>query len=220
MNMFRKWRLNHLQRRYIRGLSFVCMNGTIAYYFALFGFKRIADILYAKRHLKRWGIHNDYQLHLRLKWLLEEGNRQKYNEVKHFLSVLSETERSAYLQSISNDKEKYVKARIVNEYLRRFPEAGVIAYDYAIYLYLCQLGIASRYLDRKVTEKNMLVAARLIQQTFIGWDEYFTAYIAGERFEGLDDSCKVVQEKSHFLAQMYTKKSSPVHRIPWKLDLQ
>ncbi|UKS26652.1 DUF1266 domain-containing protein [Paenibacillus sp. HWE-109] len=209
---------------YMRALTAVCLKGRLAYYFTMYKYGFLRDSILAKKRLtnrlsEEWQIHNAQGLKSKLGWLLQEGNRQSYLDIRHRLSALSETDRMDYVQSLPKKQKETIRISIVNYYCRKLPEDGIAAYDYAQYLYLCRVGITLRYLTKQEGLNRMQHVAQLIQQSYSGWEEYVAAYVAGSQFDAAETSPTYVQTNQALIKKWFAAKNSPFRQLEWQMDL-
>ena len=208
---------------YIRSLSAVCLKGHLAYYFTLNKYGGIRESIFARKMLsnrlrKDWQIENEQVLKSKLSWLLNEGRRQEFNETRYHLLALSELDRNDYLKTLPQKSKDTSKIRIVNTFMRTLPTGGIAAFDFAQYIYLCRVGNTLRYLTNQEAQKRMINVARLIQQSYSGWNEYVTAYAAGSQFAAADTS-SYVRNNNAFIIKLFAAEDSPLRKVDWHMDL-
>lgn len=75
---------------------------------------------------------------------------------------------------------------VVNYSLHMLPDAGIAAFDYAWCICLSRIGKRLGYLSKKEAEYYMIQAAKLAQNSYSDWHEYFLAFHIGSHFNKLD----------------------------------
>ena len=209
---------------YMRALAAVCLKGNLAYYYTLYAQGGVREgflgrRMTANRLKEKWGITNAQTLKHNLGWLLEGGSRQEFNEICYLLSALSESDRVAYIDSFPKEHDQHAKLFIANYYMRRLPVDGIAAFDYAWYIYLCQVGRTLRYLSEKEARQRMIQVAQRIQQSYSGWNEYIAAYVAGSQFIAKDTSFSFVKMNHSYITKLFTAENSPFRKVDWDIDL-
>ncbi|HGA0512901.1 TPA: DUF1266 domain-containing protein [Bacillus pacificus] len=208
-------------RQYLRSMSTICM-GTyfLIHYFTKYEFTFIRDRILGKKFLKkqlqRFDCNEPAQLKEMIEWLLTEGSRQEFQTMYNQLTPLSEAQRKLLLPRQSNDEKMYV----VNYSLHMLPDAGIAAFDYAWCICLSRIGKRLGYLSKKEAEHYMIQAAKLAQNSYSDWHEYFLAFHIGSHFNKLDIEF-ISKDKYNifYTLGMFRVKDSYVHTIAWKNDL-
>lgn len=199
-------------KRYMQALSSVCFSGVTAYYFAINGVSRRHE---QRKILEQWGIQDAKTMKEQLNWLLEEGRRAQYNKIRNYLTTLSEAERQIYIASLPENSELTVETQVVNHFLRRLPEAGIAAVDYAWCAYLCQGGNRIGHLQYDEYTEYMLRLAQQAQHSYTGWDAYIIAFAAGVQFVDHQAATTYVNRSKELFNKLLYSRYSPMRRIDW-----
>lgn len=197
---------------YMQALSSVCFSGVTAYYSAMNGVMRRDE---QRRILEQWGIQDAETMKEQLDWLLEEGRRARYNKIRNYLTAISESERPKYLASLPENSELTFQTHVVNHYLRRLPEAGIAAVDYAWCAYLCQGGHRIGHLKYDEFKQYMLQLALQAQRSYTGWDGYIFAFAAGVEFVDHQAASDYISRSKELFNKLLYSRYSPMRRIGW-----
>ncbi|HDR3649012.1 DUF1266 domain-containing protein [Bacillus sp. SM-B1] len=207
--------------QYFRCMSTICMDTyLLIHYFTKYEFTFIRDRILGKKFLKeqlrRFDCTEPEQLKEMIEWLLKEGSRQEFQTMYNQLTPLSEAKRKLLLSGQANDEKMYV----VNYSLHMLPDAGIAAFDYAWCICLSRIGKRLGYLSKKEAEHYMIQAAKLAQNSYSDWNEYFLAFHIGSHFNKLDIEFKNKNKYNlMYTLDMFRVKDSYVHTIAWKNDL-
>ncbi|MDF2606242.1 MAG: hypothetical protein K0S34_432 [Bacillales bacterium] len=208
---------------YMRALTSICMDDSLAYFFTLHDFGRIREGVFNKEKtfnkLKKLKINNSRELKNKLDWIIKTGWREEFQKISYLLTSLSELDRNNYINSLDSEDDYSLKVRIVNYYLNKLPVNGTLAYDYAWYIYLCRAGLARGFLTRKEAWSYMLNAAKVVQQSYPDWNEYITAYVCGHQLMMYDETFSFIHKNQKFITKLFASEYSPIRRINWNIDL-
>ncbi|MBM6616603.1 DUF1266 domain-containing protein [Bacillus suaedaesalsae] len=208
---------------YIRSLSSLCRNDSLAYYFTLYNFGKLQEGFLGKKRLRKelskLGIVDYTSFKYRLNWLKDDGWRSDYQKMSSFLATLSETDRKKYIESFSKEHEDYPRLFIVHYYMNKVPVEGIIAFDYAWHIYLCRAGWVLGYLSNEEAWKLMLDAAHRLQTVYSSWNEFVTAFVCGSQFREADTSFSFVKKNANLINKLFASSTSPMVQIDWNLDL-
>ncbi|MWC29675.1 DUF1266 domain-containing protein [Paenibacillus sp. MMS18-CY102] len=207
--------------RYTRTLCAICFHGNEHKYMTHYGLGKIRDAFLGRSRLKRkmyttHKIPNVEAFRHVARWYLTEGNRLEFNEMQNRLSVLSKADRQKYMSREHADAEQSHKLMVANDYLMLLPRAGIMAYDFAWHIYLCQIGHAVGYLSKPEALAKIVHAATSLQQNYNSWHEFYTAFMAGHRFVHNDTH---LHKGERLMAYMLTHPSSPARKLDWQTKL-
>lgn len=187
MTFFEKIKAKKQLKSYYRCISSLCVgNDFHATYLLEYEFSFINNTImgrkFLKKELKKWDIENATDLKNTIDWLITEGRREEYNQLRNELTPLSEKTRKQYIEGHPN----YVKLYLANFGLKFLPHSGIAAYDAAWSIYLCRVGKALGLLSRREASEFMLRAAKLLQQSYESWNDFFNAFHLGSYFASIE----------------------------------
>ncbi|WP_157843263.1 DUF1266 domain-containing protein [Bacillus sp. FJAT-42315] len=200
------------------------INPLITYYFVDYKFTFIRDRLIGNRQLIKTmkdhqNINDATELKNTINWLLETNNHQQFNQIRYQLSALSEKARNQYIQSWHKDSSRYAELLIVNQGLHAIPSSGISAFYWGSVIYLCRVGRRVGYLTKKEAQDYMIKAVQLLQQSYLGWNEYMNALILGSYFYNSDAEFKYNQYNFPYIAMLFAHPKTPLPKIKWDNDL-
>ncbi|MDN9009089.1 DUF1266 domain-containing protein [Brevibacillus laterosporus] len=166
-----------------------------------------------------WGIENKEDLLQSLEWLLKEGHRHSFDEMKFFLSTLSESDQLNYIESISKTSEKYREYQIVKAYMNRIPLAGIAAWDWGRYANLCKKGAFVGYLSYDEALELVKHVARIAQQQYLSWQEFGTSFLIGRQFSWGQKTSESAEKMARFVRNLILHPNSVWNRLDWNLPL-
>ena len=173
-----------------------------------------------KRCLKRdWGIADKQKLLSTLDWLLTDGHGVDFLRDRYYISTLSEDAQNAYLESLSKQSSEYIKFQLVKNYDKNLPQAGVLAWDYGRYVFLCRCGVLIDLISEEEAWKLMLKPAKLAQKAYSSWREYGLAYIAGRQTWLANISSESAEEQLEKIKSLIMDKNSPWNILDWNVKL-
>lgn len=188
----------------------------------LCGREKTPELIEDNKHaLKRdWGISNRTELINTLNWLIRDGHGVDFLKERHFLSVISETAQNTYLNGLDKNSSKYTQYSLIKNYDKSIPNAGILAWDYGRYVFLCRDGIYLNYTSEEETWNLMLKVAKLAQKTYSSWREYGLAYIAGRQVWLNNISAESTEEQVYRVKNLIMDKESPWNRLDWNIELK
>lgn len=188
----------------------------------LYGCKKTAELIENNKHMMKrdWGISNKADLLRSLNWLLKDGHGVDFLDKKHFLSTLSEASQDSYLNRLDKNSSKGIQYHLVKNYNRSTPQAGVLAWDYGRYIFLCRDGALLNYISEQEAWKLMLKAAKLAQKAYSSWREFGLAYIAGRQTWLSNISEESTEEQVSKIKNLIIDKESPWNRLDWNTELE
>lgn len=188
----------------------------------LCGCEKTPELIEDNKHaLKRdWGISNKTELLRSLNWLLKDGHGVDFLKKRHFLSTLSETAQNTYLNGLNKDSSKYIQYNLIKNYDRSTPQAGVLAWDYGRYVFLCRDGVYLNYISDEEAWSLMLKVAKLAQKAYSSWREYGLAYIAGRQTWLNNISVESTEEQVSMVKRLIVDKESPWNILDWNIKLE
>ncbi|MGG3888424.1 DUF1266 domain-containing protein [Metabacillus fastidiosus] len=207
-----------VQKTYFDALMAMCWTGWISYFYAL---NQPSSKRAAKKILKRWDVNDSETMKAVLDMLLKNGRMIKFRQWKDYLSTLSEKERNEYNESLANKDEEKYEAILTNYYFRRLPSSYVAAIDYSYCVFLSKHGQKLKYLTPEEANEYMLKAARLIQKSYSGWEEYITACIIGIQYlYGEEQEAQMyIRRQKSIIIKMVASKHSPFRKVSFDAEI-
>ncbi len=212
------------QELFFRCLSSFCNLTWFNQYFTVYEFTFVGDRLLRKKSLKKilskWNVSNQDELEKQIRWFLEVGLRQEFNQVRNQLTPLTEKARTQYIQSLDKDHPDYPKLFLTNRGLHTLTEAGIAAFDWAWSIYLCRVGRRLGYLSNNQVREWMIQAAKCSQRDYLDWNEFMTAFHLGYYFK--EEDTEHNNQGKYGLSEMFNTlvdKKSPFLKIEWENDL-
>lgn len=170
---------------------------------------------FLKKELKKWDIEDAADLRNTINWLITQGRREEFDQLRNELTPLSEKTRNKYIK----DHPNYGKLYLANYGLKILPHSGIAAYDTAWSIYLCRVGKALGLLSKHEASEFMFKAAKLAQQSYDDWNEFFNAFHLGSYFGSIDLEVSSNNKYNFLLSlSLISHKKSPLNKIPWKND--
>ncbi|WP_054950162.1 DUF1266 domain-containing protein [Numidum massiliense] len=221
-----QWKKERQLERYFRCLSSICIDHeSYRYYFTDHEFTFIRDGILGRRffgkELGKWGIKEPWQIHTKVRWLIEQGDREECNRICNEHAVFSDAARRRTMQSLSLTNPEDRIPLIANSSVHATSYAGLDAYDWARSIYLCRIGRALGYLSKKEARGLMLETATFIQQSYHNWHEYFHAYFLGCFYfsSRSEEQLALADEKMRYIEALFHYPESAVYQIEWNHDL-
>ncbi|NQF13713.1 DUF1266 domain-containing protein [Brevibacillus sp. HB1.3] len=171
-----------------------------------------------KDNYTKRGIRDAASQKERLSWMLKEGERKEFARLHHFLSALSESGRVEYINSLEPDRDRVGKAKIVHSYLRRLPDEGIAAYDYAWVSHLSGTRREGGYISKEEARQFKLQAVRQAQQAYNSWSEFITGYIAGYQFMTAQTSLDHLRQSDWNFSRSFVSKHFMLSKSNWHTD--
>ncbi|AKN29853.1 hypothetical protein Ccar_02945 [Clostridium carboxidivorans P7] len=188
----------------------------------LCGCEKTPELIEDNRHMMKrdWGISNKADLLGSLNWLLKDGHGIDFLQERYFFSTLSETEQNTYLNRLDKNSSKYIQYSLIKNYDKITPNAGVIAWDYGRYIFLCRDGVFLNYISSEEAWNLMLKVAKLAQKAYSSWREYGLAYIAGRQTWLKNMSADSAEEQVSKIKNLIIDKESPWNTLDWNTNLE
>lgn len=169
--------------------------------------------------IRDWSIDSSTTLIETLHWLLHEGHGKLFNEHRSFITTLSLTDQDAYLDSIRSDQESYNRFKMVKDYHHKLPHAGIKAWDWGRYIFICQKGVFLQYISQAEALQLMRQVAILTQQAYSSWLDYSAGYFIGRQFWLNQLSGDKADELAGMVRQLLVDKHGPWRTQDWNIDL-
>lgn len=187
----------------------------------LYGYGRTKEAMDSMRHvLKRdWGIASKSKLLSTLNWLLTDGHGVDFLKERYYISTLSEEAKNAYIESLNKGSSEYVQSQLVKVYDKSLPQAGVSAWDYGRYVFLCRCAAATDLISEKEAWELMLKAAKLAQKAYSSWREYALAYIAGRQTWLTNISSDSAEDQLERIKTLIIDPNSPWKVLDWYVKI-
>ncbi|GIP33199.1 DUF1266 domain-containing protein [Paenibacillus sp. J2TS4] len=167
-----------------------------------------------------WGIDSRETLLKALDSLVADGHNRSFSEIRFFLSTLSGTDQIAYLHSLPKNSKSYIQYQTVHVYNHKLPGAGIAAWDWGRYIYLCKKGAFLGYLTDDEARNLMYRVARMAQQAYSDWLEYGISYLVGRQFWLNQLSSDKVDELIGSVQSILLNENSLWCRLDWNLKLE
>lgn len=169
-----------------------------------------------KRSLvESWGINNREDALRKIKWLKESGHRKHYNYKVFFVSRASEEKYNSLLNKL--DKKEAKELKFVKEHYKKIGDKGLIAWDYCRLVHIVGCCYKIGYLEYDEVVKEIMEAARIIQNSFSSWEEMSENYAWGRYLWGGKDC---YEEVNIYREWLLLNKKSPWTKIDWELSLE
>lgn len=208
-----------MKKKYFDALTAVCWVGKFSYFNAV---NSAMSKRKMKKAIKSWNdVHESEDLKGLLDWLLKEGRREGFKQLKDYLNTMREEERHKYIQSLpEKDGERY-RAFLTNYYLNRLPEAHIAAVDYSFCVLFSQYGKKIKYLTAAEAEEYALQAAKLCQNSYSCWEEYTIAFRVGVQFiTGEEEKAEeYVNTEKRASIKLLASKYSPLRKVSWDVRI-
>ncbi|WP_055106992.1 DUF1266 domain-containing protein [Paenibacillus ihumii] len=159
--------------------------------------------------LKQQEIDNKELLAANIEWFLETGRREEFYRDSCYLSALSSTERSRYIDS-QEDEQRKRQLMVVNRYLRGLFTGGIGAYDYSWTMLNCFAGREVGYLSDSEMWAYISRLIYLIKADFSDWDTYIASYAAGHQYLMQDQPYSFVSKNRKMIMQMMSSPLNPM----------
>lgn len=167
-----------------------------------------------------WSIEDTATLKERLEWLLKEGHSSSFMEIRSFLSTLSEAGQAAYIEALPKNTTQHIEYEIVRAYNNRIPYAGIAAWDFGRYSYLCQAGMLVGYLSEGEGWDLMKKVAILAQKCYSSWVDYGLAYFIGRLFWLEELNSDHTNRHYTMIQSLLINPHSLWRRLDWNLVLE
>jgi TPR repeat protein len=159
-----------------------------------------------------WGVISRDSLLEQLDWLEKEGHRKGFEEIARMADSMTDAERDKLMSD--NSKVAYV----VNN-KKELGAKSLISWDYSRYILLCRWGYLAGYLTEDEAWAKIMPAARLLQKTFISWEDLGKNYLAGREYWSESETEKSGNNIREAFETLRTNKISPWKLCSWSVDL-
>ncbi|WP_282935557.1 DUF1266 domain-containing protein [Paenibacillus sp. RC67] len=201
---------------YIDALTAMCIVGRDGDYHV-----QNPNWIYSKRNYLRnfcnhWGVGSSDELKENISWSLKVGSRAEFADMSRTLSVLSESDRTRYIELEKDNPTQSYKLSIVNEYLGRMPAGGIAANDYAWVVFKCCAGYKMDYLteEEKWTYLNEVI--QTVKSRYSNWKDFLISFSVGSAFISVNQSADYISENKALLTKLLTSHYSPL----WQANLR
>lgn len=171
----------------MRLLSGPCVNDMILNtYLYRNEFSPIRDRYIGKRFLnkalKKWAIHSPMELKNKIEWLLTEGVRDEFDQLRHELRPLTRQGKKQFLKHLPEDSINYARYHLVERGFYSLPKSGIMAFDLTWAIYLSRVGKRLGYITKIEARQYMMRALQLAQDNYVDKAAYMYAYNLGAYF--------------------------------------
>lgn len=174
-----------------------------------------------KRCLERyWSISSRKDLFKELDELKRGGMRADFDKKRNYLSALSEDGQEEVLRRIDPLGTKSLEFKVIMTYDSILSHAGIAAWDYGRYIFLCRNGALLKYITDDEAWNLMLETAKVVQRRFTGWYEYGLSYEVGKHFWKMDFRHEFIDERFEVFRHLVFLKDSPWKKVPWNTELK
>jgi hypothetical protein len=188
----------------------------------LYGYEKTKEAVDSMKHVlnRDWGIASKSKLLNTLEWLITDGHGVKFLKDRYFISTLSETAQTIYIENLPKKSSKYVQSQLVKVYDKSLPQAGVLGWDYGRYIFLCRCAAATDLISEEEAWNLMLKAAKLAKKAYSSWREYGLAYIAGRQTWLSNISSDSAEDQLARIKPLIIDKNSPWNILDWNVKLE
>jgi hypothetical protein len=166
-----------------------------------------------------WGVHNRADFLERLKWIETGGHRRSFDEIASFFTSATPDQIVEIKRKYANNPQISNQIEIVLKYKDEFGQKSIAAWDFARYVALCGWGYVAGYLTEEEAWQHIMPAARLMQRTFVSWEDLGKNHVVGREFWSFEQTQKRGDLTRSCYEKLLTCPSSPWVKIPWDLDL-
>lgn len=167
---------------YFRCLSSSCFYGGIGNFYVIYEVKPGGLILRRRQHnqiLKNWKLKKAEDAISSIQTLLNPDTYLPYQKEHARLLALSEEARGRYLESQRENDPEFIKLEVVNTCLYQLPSGNVSGYGAAWAIALSRVAFTENWIGARELWDYRLAAARMAQQSYSSWEEFFVGYSAG-----------------------------------------
>jgi hypothetical protein len=202
--------------QYCYALTALCYTGKYSYYTSV-NQKYLINKRNARLIQKEWNIEDAESMKRQLNWLLDEGRRLEFSQMKNVLKSIPESERSRYIEELPMEDETRFKLSFTHYYLNRLPEENISAIDYSFCIFLSRHGKRLGFLTHEECWTFMMKAARLAQESYSNWMEYITAHTIGIQFTYGNQAAALnyIEELQPAIKKFIASRHSPFHKLKW-----
>lgn len=148
-----------------------------------------------------WGVMKREDLIPLIQRMTPHGHNDSFREEADFINSLSPEEFLA-LFAMSNEVGQYMLP-YVKEIDERWGDKGILAWDLSRMSNLAQWGYNAGYLTYEEALRLIEPAARMAQETFADWDEFFLNYLDGYNWWARNDVYAAKREYEANLKAVY-----------------
>lgn len=188
----------------------------------LYGYEKTKVAIDSMKHVlsRDWGIDSKSKLLSTLEWLLTDGHGVDFLKDRYLISTLSEVAQNDYIENLYKKSSEYVQSQLVKIYNKSLPQAGVLAWDYGRYVFLCRCAAATNLISEEEAWELMLKVAKLAQKAYSSWREYGLAYIAGRQTWLTNISSDSAEDQLERIKPLIIDKNSPWNILDWNVSLE
>lgn len=187
----------------------------------LAGCERTAsDISRWKKGLREsWSVSNREDLLKTLRWLQQEGHRERFEKMGSYIGTLTPAELKALEEKNAGNAQASSAMEIAAQYYKRLGKKSILGWDYCRYVSVCRWGYVVGYLSEAEAWERIMPVARTLQSTFDSWEDLGNNYLIGRRFWSQQQTLRDGEEYKKVLETFRTDSNSPWVKLPWNLDL-
>lgn len=170
---------------------------------------------------KDWGIKNKEEFLEKSGLFMELNYTKQYNRKIQFFSTLSTTAQDNYINKFGINTNDYISYKIIKSYCNKLPKAGIAAFDYSRYIYVCRKAFFAGFIDEGEAWNLMFKVAKAVQEAYSSWREYVLAYEVGKQ---LIKSKKLTKElfenETPYISKLILEEDSPLRKLDWNTKLE
>jgi len=167
-----------------------------------------------------WDVSDRASLLQVLAWIDEGGHRRDFALVGERVAPLDAQQFEAALSRAALDENRTHSLVIARDYYQKLGEKSLVGWDYARYISMCRWGYLVGYLTEPEAWERIMRAARIIQSTFVSWEELGQNYLIGREFWSYEQTRTTGAYYRAAYRRLLENPNSPWNRIPWNLDLR
>lgn len=215
------WKKRKQLELYFRCLSGPCIDSILGDYYTIFEFHRSERWLrnrILKQTLQAWEIRDAESLKSKIRWLLDDGNREAYKDMHLRLSMLTEAARRKQMES-SKDESDYERMVVIHNVLRQLPTGEIAGFGGGWAIFLCRVGVVYQLLTKEEAWEIKLEAARHVQKHHDSWQNYFISFAAGSQFHLSDRRWKKCIPVMNRVSTILGRSTLGWKKAAWNQDL-
>lgn len=164
-----------------------------------------------------WDVYDRTSALSTINWLKNEGHRKSYNEdLKKVLSLPAE-ENDRILKQYENRQEEIERYLFLKNHGEEIGDKSLIAWDYGRLVLVAGTSYICGYITYDEAWKEIMDAARIIQKTYISWEDMAKNYMyGGEYWTGDAYYSRGRMDAYYWLLE---NENSPWKKIKWELPL-
>lgn len=221
-NQYSRKRRKQLER-YFRALSSIGIRGLLGNHYMIYEFQRYERVIrnsVMKSTLRSMNITDSESLKAKIRWLLEDGQREAYKTLFNQLLFLSdEAKRKAVEAAKAKEDPDYGKLAVVHQTMRELPSAEIGGMGGGQALLLCRIGQAYGYLTKEEAWSLKIEAAAYLQSLYDNWSDYFVGFAVGCHFAISDHEFNRYADVRN-QARVLLINGSTVNTVVWQQDLR